>query len=212
MTFDLTHELFLPFWTDGTVLFRVNAAFIEFCNLSILSKLFAWTLLNPISTWRILSFPSWSEPSRRPWARRWSYRGPCTRPPAPPSMSHRHCRLHKYRLKSNIAQLNCVNSLKKYFKVTGHSIINFIVGLPHQYKHFLIWHVPLLNARVSGYLDLKFYNLSLFAFLWCKQFVPFWLRIFAIFLGPILFALSRFNLLTKISPPPKKKNPQPKWG
>ena len=36
------------------------------------------------------------------------------------------------------------------------------MGFPHQYKNFLLNNMYVPNAQVSGYLDLKFYNLSPF--------------------------------------------------
>jgi len=44
----------------------------------------------------------------------------------------------------------------------GHSKMNFIVGFPPEIQDsFVIKHVP-SNARVFGYLDLKFHNLPAF--------------------------------------------------
>ena len=49
------------------------------------------------------------------------------------------------------------------------SLKNFQKGFPHQYKTF--WYITCtFNARVSGYLDLKFHNMS-----------PFWLKIHKIY-------------------------------
>ena len=43
-------------------------------------------------------------------------------------------------------------------KVTGHQNFNFFVEFPPSVQDFcVIKHVP-LNARVSGYLDLKFHK------------------------------------------------------
>ena len=51
--------------------------------------------------------------------------------------------------------------VKYRVKVTGHLKIEFLVGFPPSVKYYFEKkHVP-LNARVSGYLDLKFHNFPL---------------------------------------------------
>ena len=51
-----------------------------------------------------------------------------------------------------------------YIKVTGHSKIKFFEGFPPSVQDFFLYNIYVsLNAQVSGYLDLKFHNLSRFA-------------------------------------------------
>ena len=42
-----------------------------------------------------------------------------------------------------------------HYKVTGHSKINFFLGFPPSVEDFFVIKHVHLNARVSGYLDLK---------------------------------------------------------
>ena len=60
---------------------------------------------------------------------------------------------------------NLLDSLTRIllvFLIKARGIItSFVYSFPHRYKTFFIQHVS-LNARVSGYLNLKFHNLSPF--------------------------------------------------
>ena len=52
--------------------------------------------------------------------------------------------------------------MQSLLKVTGDSKFYFFVGLPPSVQDFFFIKHVTLNARVSGYLDLKFHNLSPF--------------------------------------------------